>query len=50
MIESGSLILFLTVLGAPLLLGAVYALMTRPCPYYFKHTERGYRKIRYKKK
>jgi hypothetical protein len=37
MIETGALIIFLSVLGVPLLIGLIYSFLTRPSKYYYKH-------------
>ena len=50
MIEAYALTLFLAIIGTPLLIGGILCYLTRPRPYYFKHTERGYRKIKYRRK
>ena len=49
MIETTALLIFLAVLGTPLLLGAVWSILTRPRPYYHKWRGSGYQKIKYRK-
>ena len=50
MIETTALLIFLAVLGTPLLLGAMWSILTRPLPYYHRWIGSGYKRIKYKKK
>lgn len=49
MIENHTLILLLMMIGIPLVLGSVWAFLTRPANYYYKWVGSGYKKIKYRR-
>lgn len=49
MIEDSALMVIYLMIGIPLILGAIYALLTRPSKYYYRIKDGRVRKIRIRK-